>query len=1682
MTSQKTLKLYEYVDGVNDTLFPDAENQIEIGAFRYDAKRMGGAPTITASVNYPTCLDDEWTDMVYTELNGERYFLKQTPTSSKSNDDARYKHDLEFVAERTILDNSYFYDAVIGKPLENDKPVTNSTKFHFYGNIEEYVRKMNHSLQYTALQEVDEEGNVLSGYHVVLDADIVTRDNKQISFDNAVFSQALQECYNQFGIPFYFDGKTIHVGFTNNVIEDILEYGVDGALLSATKTNANFKVVNRATGEGSSDNIPYYYPNNSPKGDIRCEVSSVNPLSVSIVDHDLYSNKIGVDDAIEYKGSPYSLGDVEHYVPSRMQWDKYTDSSIVYLWFQATGAKDSKVFRRSITTEGPTSVTFFPSVKLTKGEYSNGAIVEALEFAKVQQRTSFKVYKKSQSNTSAFYSVEDATNEGYTIEFAEAGEYYIETTLQAVNPFVLPNRVSISLYMDYSDDFYDNIGWYYNDTRVELEGIGLSVSGDASIGDTITQRLDGEKITTSTTLQPSIYRATGGKERFYNAINYPFPYEEGYEFKYGEYIKDGEVHNDAYIDDAGNYYRFTNEYKEGRPREHVFTVDDIKPTIKEATNNISWMEEDEEGEMKQVFQRIDMFSEFAYDIDDNDETYIDPNGNTSYKHPYFFAKLRKLDFNLFDHASESGAMTISMTMGHCGACNFEIGVSKDEPQFNPVQVYEQDETIDGVLHKKGSLKYDKNGYVRCGLEDWQDAEWPQDMQQDTVNNEVWIALKKDDNTYGILMPKAPKYKGEELVSEAHRPVACSSAEANDGDTFVILNINLPEEYIYKNEKKLERAIVKYIWENNAEKFNFSVNFSRIFLEENPDILRALNENARLTRVKYNGDEYILYVSSYSYVMNEGDILPEIRIELDDTLTISQNALQEAINEVKGDITNAINSIDVASIGSRYFLRKDTYDVAEAPIDFRGGVYFGDGGDVSYLEDGSAKMTIDFLEVTKKATFTSLEIQEKTHAGGQILVTPAAMVCSNVEETEDAYRCYFQNKGENGEDIYNQFVEGDQAISQTFNEWGGHYYWRLVTGIGENYIDLSKTDCASESGIPNIGDRIIQLGNRVDTSRQAAQVLSTHGENSPSFIMYNAIDSFSLEGKNITGIIWNPETQEPQMYSYGDFFFGDRKLDGNYITFQQREGETEKTLVINADVELGSNSTGLSNLSEWKSQDAKVTQAVNDASSARQSASVAQGEASEAKRMASSAQSLANTANAKLNEWADDSIISPIEKQGLKDELAFVVADFNEIEKNYEKYIQEFDTLILSDDKQYITEDGYIFNIVVANANWTAFRNAYNAYSSDLQEKINASGEVAVGNLRNLQSTFYEARTSILEDIALSIKAEADYSKARANKAISDVENLQQKVVEDYDYLREAFGNAKSMSVQGVVMSQMVAVADVEEGESVTDGEVEAFLNGSDVFSDTEHGKLILAGGIPQSVEVDGVTSTDLNERAKKAATRVYEKGRIDTNDIHLENGCTIGDTIKVTNDGFVLDGLFSGSDIKINQSRGFHSTNRAGVSTAMGGLLGQGIEITSEEGLNFGVGQSYASPFGMTFTMGEYEEAIRVHSGQFGGLRPKMRRITTDDGLSIFDHTIECTRNDGGAIELELPDFPSAGQCYEIWKWGYCDVYINGLDEILRIGVSSSTRQGVGREWLGVIKLLYSKDEQKWLMTLCKTE
>lgn len=255
-----------------------------------------------------------------------------------------------------------------------------------------------------------------------------------------------------------------------------------------------------------------------------------------------------------------------------------------------------------------------------------------------------------------------------------------------------------------------------------------------------------------------------------------------------------------------------------------------------------------------------------------------------------------------------------------------------------------------------------------------------------------------------------------------------------------------------------------------------------------------------------------------------------------------------------------------------FLRKDQPDSTKYLIRFLGGLIsdniesqdfasgpFGTGFIVKRdPKTGKSYIETDELYVRLKAYFDTLEIKHLTHVGGRFVGSPAGMKCNRVEilsgesETlfdksgsqlfdsnndpltsmvaggEQVYRCYFNNTDEDKE-IVNEFAIDDLAQCREFNVKEGtshnvsnQYYWRRVVGLGENYIDLSMTDCDSGSMEPKAGDEIVTIGNKTNPARQHVFYLSAYDEDAPCFKLYSGINSYSMLNKEITVISPNAD--------------------------------------------------------------------------------------------------------------------------------------------------------------------------------------------------------------------------------------------------------------------------------------------------------------------------------------------------------------------------------------------------------------------------------------------------------------------------------------------------------------------------------------------------------------------------------
>lgn len=191
---------------------------------------------------------------------------------------------------------------------------------------------------------------------------------------------------------------------------------------------------------------------------------------------------------------------------------------------------------------------------------------------------------------------------------------------------------------------------------------------------------------------------------------------------------------------------------------------------------------------------------------------------------------------------------------------------------------------------------------------------------------------------------------------------------------------------------------------------------------------------------------------------------------------------------------------------------------------------------NYSDSEDSYLEVDHLLVRKAAEFVKLVIRELQSVGGEIVLSPASMKISKVDFLKkgtllpeygtaplryDVYRCSFLTK-RGDEEITNPFAVNDLVRCQTFNIKEGttanaknKYYWRRVTAVGTDYIDILALSGGNYGDSqPEVGDELVQMGNTTDVARQSVLYLSAYGSDSPSIKLYKGVNDYTLDGKEI----------------------------------------------------------------------------------------------------------------------------------------------------------------------------------------------------------------------------------------------------------------------------------------------------------------------------------------------------------------------------------------------------------------------------------------------------------------------------------------------------------------------------------------------------------------------------------------
>lgn len=398
---------------------------------------------------------------------------------------------------------------------------------------------------------------------------------------------------------------------------------------------------------------------------------------------------------------------------------------------------------------------------------------------------------------------------------------------------------------------------------------------------------------------------------------------------------------------------------------------------------------------------------------------------------------------------------------------------------------------------------------------------------------------------------------------------------NVGDTYILTNIRMPDEYYPIAEEQYKQAVDSFLTEYSKDISIYSGDTDYIHVDKN-SVPLSLGQRVRLEDAQYFEAGYLdtritrierkLGNLSEASIDCSSAVSTSWKSSVDSTLnnleyTLAQEMAQTFIRLLKmGDTESPSDYTTFSSLRSRNeFISKRNPDIANELITFLKGLLVGkNGSGWTVLEDGTTQAVVDRLYVKIKAVFDELEVKKKTHVGGEQILSPAGMKCVRVEELDESYRCFFLSEVD-GITINNEFTVGTLALSQEFNikEGTSHnvsnrYYWREVTGVGSDYIDLSKTNVDKDSDVPAVGDDIIGFGHLTDITRQAAIILSSVNETSPSITFYQGINTFSLAGKEVIGLGFDKSTGHAYINVYGDAYIG-AKDESTYIRYTQKGG-------------------------------------------------------------------------------------------------------------------------------------------------------------------------------------------------------------------------------------------------------------------------------------------------------------------------------------------------------------------------------------------------------------------------------------------------------------------------------------------------------------------------------------------------
>lgn len=372
-----------------------------------------------------------------------------------------------------------------------------------------------------------------------------------------------------------------------------------------------------------------------------------------------------------------------------------------------------------------------------------------------------------------------------------------------------------------------------------------------------------------------------------------------------------------------------------------------------------------------------------------------------------------------------------------------------------------------------------------------------------------------------------------------------------GDKFVLLDIDMPEIYIKVAELRLKEEGEKWLELNSNPIYTYTPEIDSINILRNPKIAENLKEgNSFIFADDDLGISKAIRISNLK--IKDNGFAPEYEITLSDkhTASLAEKVTQSVVDMI-GTSNASVSNIKslIEAYGNNLFLSKKKRDTADQVIRFTLGLEVGDEnatidasgnltaksiksewigtpdfkqnsllgtGGAMYQLNGATYAEFDYLTARKGATFAELIIQEYRSIGGALVISQANGEIESVYDYGNGYNIWLKDDDRGDSLFANKDLVRCQYWDRAKNELV--YYWTPVSvGAdlqGRYVLTIYKKDM--NGVVPQVGDKLVQMGNTTDTSRQGCILLST--ENSlPRMAILDGINSTILSNANYKAI-------------------------------------------------------------------------------------------------------------------------------------------------------------------------------------------------------------------------------------------------------------------------------------------------------------------------------------------------------------------------------------------------------------------------------------------------------------------------------------------------------------------------------------------------------------------------------------